>query len=47
MGAMRASGKQLCQMVHDTGLWHGAEDHLQAVFASGWWMATVDANYDS
>ena len=34
-------------MVHDAGLWHGAEDHLQTVFAIGWWMAAVDANYDS
>ena len=34
-------------MVHDVGLQHGAEDRLQTVFATGWWMAAVDANYDS
>ncbi|XBI10325.1 hypothetical protein VPH35_137621 [Triticum aestivum] len=44
---MRASGKRLCQMVHDAGLRHGTEDRLQTVFATGWWMAAVDANYDS
>ena len=47
MAAMRASGKWLCQMVHDVGLRHGAEDRLQTVFATGRWMAAVDANYDS
>ena len=47
MAVMRASGKRLSQMVHDAGLWHGAEDHLQTVFATGWWMAAVDANYNS
>ena len=47
MGAMRASGQQLCQMVHDVGLRHGTEDHLQTVLETGWWMAAVDANYDS
>ena len=47
MAAMRASGKRLCQMVHDAGLRHGAEDHLQTVLETGWWMAAVDANYDS
>ncbi|XBI65575.1 hypothetical protein VPH35_045392 [Triticum aestivum] len=47
MAAMCASGKWLCQMVHDAGLRHGAEDRLQTVFATGWWMAAVDANYDS
>ena len=47
MAAMRASGKRLCQMVHDAVLRHGAEDRLQTVFATGWWMAAVDANYDS
>ena len=25
----------------------GAEDHLQTVLETGWWMAAVDANYDS
>ena len=44
---MRASGQRLCQMVHDAGLWRGAEDRLQTVLVTGWWMATVDANYDS
>ncbi|XBH63964.1 hypothetical protein VPH35_117828 [Triticum aestivum] len=44
---MRASGQRLCQMVHDAGMWHGAEDRLQTMFATGWWMAAVDANYDS
>ena len=34
-------------MVHDAGLWHGAEDRLQMVLATGWWMTTVDANYDA
>ena len=34
-------------MVHDAGLWHGAEDRLQTVLETGWWMAAVDANYDS
>ena len=43
MAAMRVSGQRLQQMVHDAGLRHGAEDRLQ----TGWWMATVDANYDS
>ena len=47
MVAMRASGQRLCQMVHDAGLRHGAEDRLQTVLATSWWMATVDANYDS
>ena len=47
MEAMRASGQRLCQMVHDVGLRHGAEDRLQTVLETGWWMAAVDANYDS
>ena len=47
MAAMRASGQRLCQMVHDVGLRHGAEDRLQTVLATGWWMAAVDAKYDS
>ena len=47
MAAMRASGQRLCQMVHDVGLRHGAEDHLQTVLETGWWMAAVDANYNS
>ena len=47
MAAMRASGKWLCQMLHDAGLRLGAEDRLQTVFATGRWMAAVDANYDS
>ena len=47
MAAMRASSNRLCQMVHDAGLRHGAEDRLQTVFTTGWWMAAVDANYDS
>ena len=47
MAAMRASGQRLCQMVHNAGLWHGAEDRLQTVLATGWWMAVVDTNYDS
>ena len=34
-------------MVHDASLRHGAEDRLQTVFATGWWMAAFDANYDS
>ena len=47
MAAMRASGQRLCQMVHDVGLRHGTEDCLQTVLETGWWMAAVDANYDS
>ena len=47
MAEMRASGQRLCQMVHDTGLRQGAEDRLQTVLETGWWMAAVDANYDS
>ena len=34
-------------MVHDAGLQHGAEDCLQTVLETGWWMAAFDANYDS
>ena len=29
------------------GLRHGAEDRLQTVLETGWWMAALDANYDS
>ena len=47
MAAMRVSGQRLRQMVHDAGLRHGAEDRLQTVLETGWWMAVVDANYDS
>ena len=47
MAAMRVSSQRLCQMVHDAGLRHGAEDRLQTVLETGWWMAAVDANYDS
>ena len=47
MVAMRASGQRLCQMVHDACLRHGTEDCLQTVLATDWWMATVDASYDS
>ena len=47
MAVMRASGQRLCQMVHDAGLRHGTEDCLQTVLETGWWMATIDANYDS
>ena len=47
MAAMRVSGRRLRQMVHDAGLRHGAEDRLQTVLETGWWMAVVDANYDS
>ena len=47
MAAMRASGQRLCQKVHDVGVRHGAEDRLQTVLETGWWMAAVDANYDS
>ena len=47
MAVMRASGQRLCQMVHDASLRHGAEDRLHTVFATGWCMAAVDANYDS
>ena len=47
MAGMRTSHQRLCQMVHDAGLRHGVEDCPQMVFATGWWMATVDANYDS
>ena len=47
MAAMHVSGQRLRQMVHDAGLRHGAEDCLQTVLETGWWMAAVDANYDS
>ena len=47
MAAMRVSGQRLRQMVHDAGLRHGAEDRLQTVLETGWWMAVVDASYDS
>ena len=47
MAAMRASGQRLCQTVHDAGLRHGTEDFLQTVLATGWFMAIVDASYDS
>ena len=47
MAAMRASGQRLCQMVHDAGLWHGTEDRLQMVLATRWFMAIIDASYDS
>ena len=47
MAAMRVSGQRLRQMVHDVSLRHGTEDHLQTVLETGWWMAAVDANYDS
>ena len=47
MEAMRVTGQRLCQMVHDTGLRHGTVDRLHIVLATGWWMAAVDANYDS
>ena len=47
MVVMHASGQRLCQMVHDVGLRHGAEDRLQTVLETSWWMAAVDANYDS
>ena len=47
MAAMRLSGQPLRQMVHDAGVRHGAEDRLQMVLETGWWMAAFDANYDS
>ena len=47
MATMRVSVQRLRQMLHDIGLRHGAEDHLQTVLETGWWMAAVDANYDS
>ena len=47
MEAMSASISRLCQMVHDAGLWHGTEDRLQTALATGWWMAIIDASYDS
>ncbi|KAM3390286.1 hypothetical protein ACQJBY_012091 [Aegilops geniculata] len=34
-------------MVHDAGLRHGTVDRLHTVLATGWWMAAVDASYDS
>ena len=46
MTAMRSS-QWLCQMVHDVGLWHGTEDHLQTMLETGLWIAAVDANYES
>ena len=47
MAAMHMSGQQLRQMVHDASLRHGTEDRLQTVLETGWWMAAVDASYDS
>ena len=47
MEAMSASISRLCQMVHDAGLRHGTMDCLHTVLATGWWMAAVDASYDS
>ena len=47
MAAMRVSSQRLRQMVHDAGLRHGAEDRLQTVLEMSWWIAAVDANYDS
>ena len=47
MAAMRVSGQRLRQMVHDASLRHVAEDRLQIVLETGWWMAAFDANYDS
>ena len=47
MATMRASSQRLCQMVHNVGLRHGAEDHLPTVLETGWWMAAINANYDS
>ena len=47
MAAMRVSGLRLRQMVHNAGLRHGTEDRLQTVLETGWWMAAVDANYNS
>ena len=47
MVAMLASGQRLCQTVHDASLRHGTEDHFQMVLATGWWMAAVNASYDS
>ena len=47
MVAMPASGQRLCQMVHDAGLQHGTVDRLHTLLATGWWMAAVDASYDS
>ena len=47
MAAMLVSGQRLRQMVHDAVLRHGAEDRLQMVLATCWWMAAIDAYYDS
>ena len=47
MAAMRVCGQGLCQMFHDAGLRHGIEDRLQTVLATDWWMAAIDASYDS
>ena len=47
MATMRASSQRLCQMVHGAGLRHGTVDRLHTVLATGWWMAAVDARYDS
>ena len=47
MEMMLVSGQHLRQMVHDAGLRHGAEDRLQTVLETDWWMAAFDANYDS
>ena len=34
MEAMDASGRRLCQMIHDAGLWPGTEQRLQTVLAT-------------
>ena len=47
MAVMRANGQRLCLMVHTAGMRHGTEDHLQMVLETCWWMAAVDASYDS
>ena len=47
MVAMLMRSQWLRKMVHDAGLRHGVEDRLQTVLETSWWMAAVDANYDS
>ena len=47
MAVMHASSQRLCQMVHDASLRLGTMDRLHMLLATDWWMAAVDASYDS
>ena len=47
MAAMHTRGRRLCQGIPDTRLRHGPQGRLQTLFVTSWWMAAVEANYDS